>query len=111
MNDFDHENEIPERETETEVVASGLLPHEQFRPGARLEVADDPKQACETERLYREIPIRIDGTRTALLVGPWCELQSERSYRVRKLGEETARKALVAVEIVECDPERSLYRA
>ena len=109
MNDFDYESESSERETETEVVASGLLPREQFRPGARLAVVDDPEPACATERLYREIGVRIDGTRTVLLVGPWCELQSEQSYRVRKLAEEAAAKTLVAVEIVECD--RSLYRA
>ena len=109
MNDFDYESELSEGETETDVVASGLLPREQFRPGARLAVADDPEPACATERLYREIAIRIDGTRTALLVGPWCELRADRSYRVRKIGEETAAKTLITVEIVECN--RSLYRA
>lgn len=109
MNDFDSENEILERETKTEVVASGLLPRERFRPGARLEVVDDREQECATERMYREIPVRIDGTRTVLLVGSWCELRRSRSYRVRKRGEGNAKGTLVTVEIVRTDGEKHRY--
>lgn len=100
MNDFDNENVVSEHKTDAEVVASGLLPREQFRPGARLVVVGDPDQECATERLYREIPIRIDGTRTVLLVGSRCELQRRRSYRVRNVGAERGVESLVTVEIV-----------
>lgn len=94
MNEFDIEpesaefettaSETTESETDAEVVASGLLPGEAYRPGARLEVVEDSTETCETRRLYREIPIRIDDSRSVLLVGPWCEIESRRVYRVRK---------------------------
>lgn len=119
MNDFDSENEAPERETKVETVASGLLPRERFRPDARLAVVDEPERAREAERLYREIPVRVDGVGTVLLVGPWCDLQRDRSYRIRKRdagnrkrGGGNAVGTLVTVEIVvRYDADGRRYRA
>lgn len=128
MNDFENEiesaeigpaeTEPAESETDAEVVASALLPREAYRPGARLEVVDDSEEACQTRRIYREIPIRIGDTRSVLLVGPWCEIQPGQIYRVRKRANrarkptgETETAALLTVEIVaECDAETRLRR-
>lgn len=125
MNDFDtepettdFETEMEASETDAEVVASGLLPREVYRPSTRLEVVDDPEEAHATRRMYREIQIRINSTRSVLLVGPWCEIRPGRAYRARKrdnrvreptVGTETP--ALLTVEIVaECDAETRLHR-
>lgn len=103
MNDFETDGEeVTARGTDgdADVVAAGLLARDHATPGARLRVVDPPERTPATERLYRELPVRVDGTPTALLVGPWCRLRRERTYRIRTVGERRGWERLVTVEVV-----------
>ena len=102
MNDFQHESDVPGRESGRNCAACGLLPREDFQAGATLTVRDG-FEGCETDRLYQAVPVRIDGTETTLLAGTWCEFEARTAYRVTKASADGHRRErrLVTVELVE----------
>lgn len=102
MTDFDDENDVREYEPRRDCSACGLLPRQHYRPDATLAVRSGVEE-CGIDRLYRAVPVRIDGTETTLLAGAWCEFECETAYRVTKPGGDRVRRErrLVTVELAE----------
>ena len=102
MNDLHEENDVREYESERDRPACGLLPREHYRPDATLAVLNGVEKRA-IDRLYRAVPVRIDGTETTLLAGTWCEFEERTAYRVTKPGGDRIRRErrLVTVELVE----------
>ena len=102
MNDFQRESDVPDRESGRDCAACGLVPREDYQAGATLMVRDG-FEGRETDRLYRSVPVRIDGTETTLLAGTWCEFEDETAYRVTRASADGRRRErrLVTVELAE----------
>ena len=80
MTDFHAGLDARPTESDTECHDRGLLASDRARRGATF--ARRPDEESEPTRLYRAVPVRVDGVSATLLVGPWCELSAARSYRI-----------------------------
>ncbi|WP_158056169.1 hypothetical protein [Halorussus halophilus] len=80
----------------------GLLTREHCRVGATVEVVASRavSHTADETRLYRELPVRVDGEPTKLLVGPWHQWHDgERGCVASVSGDECAGGLLtVAIE-------------
>lgn len=80
MTDFHAGLDSRPTESDTERHDRGLLASDRARRGATF--ARRPGEESGPTRLYRAVPVRVDGVSAALLVGPWHELSAAQSYRI-----------------------------